>query len=41
MKEAQGATQSLRKYYDEKLLSQYNEHEDEIVDSRENHKNRK
>lgn len=35
MREAQSATQVLRNYYEEKLSAQYDEHEGEIVCTRE------
>lgn len=41
MKDAQSATQVLKDYYEEKLKSQYDEHEMEIVKSNDSHKNKK
>jgi chorismate mutase len=41
MKDAQSATQVLKDYYEEKLRSQYDEHEMEIVKSNDSHKNKK
>lgn len=37
--ESQRASESLKMYYEEKLRKQEDEHELEIIDTKENHKN--